>query len=129
MAFEERRVRTDRMMAADAGLKIGDNERVVFLPKSGDPQVDESQIRTHYGEYFDTAKRTEDGIFMTRPVEAEQALTKRYQDESKAGCHAQKAEYSGKEQVDEEDEEVASAQPMMASDPDTLKAHQFLTVD
>ena len=131
MPYEERRTRTDRMRAADAGVAIADSEAVAFLPRSGDAQIDESQIGVYYGEHFDIKQRTDEGVFMTRPKEAEAVITKRYQEASKAGCVPEKPKFGGREKMDEEDEEAesADAEPMMDNDPDTLKGHQFLTVD
>ncbi len=129
MAYEERRTRTDRMRAADAGVAIADHEDVIYHPKSGDREVDEATVNTYYGEHFDVKQRTEDGIFMTRPKAAAAEITQRYQEASKAGLQAERTKYTGREKMDEEDEEGAEPEPMLDNDPATLKGHQYLTVD
>lgn len=130
MGFEQRRSLSDRDRIKSMGMKeVPANCDAVFHPNSGDPEVDFARQDLYYGEHFDVHEVNAQGVAMIRPKEAAKIRDRMHEQASQKGLRAgEKAKFSGKEQIDEEDAQGIEIDTMIENDPDSLVRGGYLSV-
>lgn len=130
MSFEQRKAMTDRDRGRMGGVTFPDDVDVVFLPNSGNPTDDFTEVNLHHTEGFDSHQAVSDGLYMIRGKDYANFMTKVHQEESNEGFRKKiTPEYPDGTIIDASAAAGSGVKDegLIDNDPATLKRFGYLT--